>query len=549
MADIGIFVGGVVSRDRSTVVIWSDTEGGRLFVIRGGVLRNTIAAAADEVSVSGDGSLIAVTKHRQLKVFGADGGLLWTYTGDDLLRRPRVSPDGTRIAVGSELGTLAVLTRDGAVVGTVDLKALPVPAWLPDGDLLAATWMGAVARFSPELRPRWQSRLTPTEQDIRTKLRAPDPTPLVRRTWGNADATPKPLTDNLLKKTGVVFRTRLLDRDQEIYLSQQNDYNLLIDGSAQPPARPWLPWWVVNNVDSGWHGKFEMTVDTYRTLVRLRGVTIAEDPAHPESWLRDVRLQWWDTEAGHWVDGPMLLSDKAVHTHMFATPLVASWFRFVTTGGGAWPVGNLRMGELVFHGDVLGNSHRDVVKKRDRATLFEDRASDLRTLTHGALSFQRGDARPEGGTCVRLDVTDGVSAADAHPAYFAPFGHVLPEWDFEIAEHPEPGRYRYFQFAWKATGTATNAMALRIGPAWNAPSVVVLAGATTWPGAAILAQVDIPAPPSTWTTVRLDLWELTRAQADFRVRGLSLRTVGGGALYDQIVLGRTEADLPDQSPE
>ncbi|MFD5698266.1 PQQ-binding-like beta-propeller repeat protein [Streptomyces lasiicapitis] len=549
VADIGIFGGGVVSRDRSTVVIWSDTEGGRLFVIRGGVLRNTIAAAADEVSVSGDGSLVAVTKHRQLKAFGADGGLLWTYTGDDLLRRPRVSPDGSRIAVGSELGTLAVLTRDGAVVGRVDLKALPVPAWLPDGDLLAATWMGAVARFSPELRPRWQSRLTPTEQDIRTKLRAPDPTPLVRRTWGNADATPKPLTDNLLKKTGVVFRTRLLDRDQEIYLSQQNDYNLLIDGSAQPPARPWLPWWVVNNVDSGWHGKFEMTVDTYHTLVRLRGVTIAEDPAHPESWLRDVRLQWWDTEAGHWVDGPMLLSDKAVHTHMFATPLVASWFRFVTTGGGAWPVGNLRMGELVFHGDVLGNSHRDVVKKRDRATLFEDRASDLRTLTHSALSFQRGDARPEGGTCVRLDVTDGVSAADAHPAYFAPFGHVLPEWDFEIAEHPEPGQYRYLQFAWKATGTATNAMGLRIGPAWNGPSVVVLAGATTWPGAAILARVDIPAPPSTWTTVRLDLWELTRAQVDFRVRGLSLRTVGGGALFDQIVLGRTEADLPDQSPE
>ncbi len=547
VADVGAFGGGVVSRDRRTVVIWSDTEGGRLYVIRGGVLRNTVPAAADEVSVSGDGSLIAVTKHRRLKVFGADGGLLWTYTGDDLLRRPRVSPDGSRVAVGSELGTLAVLTRDGAVVGTADLKALPVPAWLPDGDLLAATWMGTVVRYRPDLRPRWQSRLTPTEEDVRPKLRAPDPTPLVRRTWGNAATTPRPLTDNVLKQTGVVLRSRLLDRDQEIYLSQQNDTGLLLDGSARPPAKPWLPWWVINSVDSGWHGKFELTVDTYRNLLRLDGVTIAEDPAHPESWLRDVRLQWWDTHAGRWVDGPMLLSDTAVHTHLFTEPLVASWFRFVTTGGGAWPVGNLRMGELAFHGEVLGNSHRDVIDQQKRATLFDDRESDLRTLVHGALTFQRGDARPEGGTCVRLDVTDGVSAADAHPQYFAPFGHVLPEWDFVIAEHPEPGQYRYFQFAWKATGPATTAMGLRLGLAWNAPAVLVLAGSPTWPDAAVLAQVTFPAPPRTWSTVRLDLWELTRTQATYRVRSLSLRTVGGGALFDQLVLGRTPADLPEQS--
>ncbi|MFI8931777.1 hypothetical protein ACIG3E_29405 [Streptomyces sp. NPDC053474] len=547
VADTGAFGGGVVSRDRRTVVIWSDTEGGRLYVIRGGALRTTVPAAADEVSLSGDGSLIAVTKYRQLKVFGADGGLLWTYTGDDLLRRPRVSPDGSRVAVGSELGTLAVLTRDGAVVAAVDLLALPVPAWLPDGDLVAATWMGTVVRYRPDLRPRWQSRLAPTEQDLRPKLRAPDPTPLVRRTWGNAAATPRPLTDNVLKQTGVVLRSRLLDRDQEIYLSQQNDTGLLLDGSAQPPPRPWLPWWVVNSVDSGWHGTFELTVDTYRNLLRLDGVTIAEDPAHPESWLRDVRLQWWDTHAGRWADGPMLLSDRAVHTHLFTTPLVASWFRFVTTGGGAWPVGNLRMGELAFHGVVLGNSHRDVIDRRQRATLFDDRVSDLRTLVHGGLTFQRGDARPEGGTCVRLDVHDGVSAADAHPQFFAPFGHVLPEWDFEIAEHPEPGQYRYFQFAWKAAGPATTAMGLRLGLAWNAPAVLVLAGSPTWPDAAVLAQVTFPTPPRTWSTVRLDLWELARAQAAYRVRSLSLRTVGGGALFDQLVLGRTPADLPEQS--
>ncbi|MBH1937480.1 PQQ-binding-like beta-propeller repeat protein [Streptomyces sp. AV19] len=169
----GVFGGGTVSGDRRTVVIPSNADGGRLFVIRGGVLANTLPTPADEVSVSDDGSFIAVTSRSQLRAFDADGGLLWTYTGDDLLRRPRVSPDGTRVAVGSELGTLVVLDRDGTVLAAPDLRALPVPAWLPGGDLLAATWMGTVIRYDTGLRPRWQSRLTPAETDIRPPAAGP----------------------------------------------------------------------------------------------------------------------------------------------------------------------------------------------------------------------------------------------------------------------------------------------------------------------------------------------------------------------------------------
>ncbi|MEU8953426.1 hypothetical protein AB0C93_03880 [Streptomyces sp. NPDC048518] len=100
------------------------------------------------------------------------------------------------------------------------------------------------------------------------------------------------------------------------------------------------------------------TVDTFRTQVRLTGVTSAEDPAHPDSWLRDVQLQWWDTGGELWKDGSKLLSDAgAVHSPTFE-PLSSSRFRLRTTGGGIWPVGNIRLGELVFHGSVVGNSHR-----------------------------------------------------------------------------------------------------------------------------------------------------------------------------------------------
>ena len=58
------------------------------------------------------------------------------------------------IAVGSELGTLAVLARDGAVVAEKDLGALPVPAWLPGGDQLAVERAGILRRHAGFLGER-----------------------------------------------------------------------------------------------------------------------------------------------------------------------------------------------------------------------------------------------------------------------------------------------------------------------------------------------------------------------------------------------------------
>ncbi|MFJ2770474.1 hypothetical protein [Streptomyces sp. NPDC087300] len=538
----GSFGGGVVSGDRRTAVICSDADGGRVYVIRGGALLNTLPTAAGEVSVSADGSFLAVTFRNQLKAYDAEHGLLWTYTGDDLLRRPRVSPDGTRVAVGSELGTLAVLRRDGTPLSTADLKALPVAAWLPDGGLLVATWTGTVLRYTADLDERWRTRLAPSETDIRPKLLAPDPVPVVRRSgWGNTTA-PKDLTPNLITTAPALLDVRLVNPTQYIDLSKQNPVGRLSDGRADPPAEPWVPWSVIGAIGAVAGQELLFTVDTFRTQVQLTGVTFAEDPAHPESWLRDVQLQWWDTRAGLWKDGPKLLSDAgAVHSHVF-DPLASSRFRLRTTGGGIWPVGNIRLGELVFHGTALGNSHRDVLADNALAVLFDDREDDVRDIVEdsSAADIQIGGAAV-GTSCLRLK-----KAVERYPTARAPFGHAMHDWDFRIVENPSaPGQYRYLQFAWKALSPRTTGISVRLGPATSAPIFSASIGDSHWPPQTSMVEKRFDGPvPMDWTVVRIDLWKFT-AGAVKVIDQLALRSNGDGALFDQIVLARTEGDLPE----
>ncbi|MCX4759452.1 PQQ-binding-like beta-propeller repeat protein [Streptomyces sp. NBC_01275] len=164
VADSGSLLGGVAADDHDTVVLWSDTLAGRVFVIRGGRLVNTLATRAEELAVSADGRLIVVTQGRQLRAFDAAGGLLWTYTGDDALRRPCVDSAGfaPRIAVGSELGALTVLSSTGEILLERDMGALPAPKLLLGGDLLVATWMGRITRLDRAYAPRIRCCTTAT---------------------------------------------------------------------------------------------------------------------------------------------------------------------------------------------------------------------------------------------------------------------------------------------------------------------------------------------------------------------------------------------------
>lgn len=537
VADTGTLRGAVVSADRKTMVIHADTLGGRLFVLRGGRLTHTIPIAAEEVDVAADGSFLVVTDGRQLKAIDPAGALLWSFTGDDTLRHPRLSPDGQRVVVGSELGTLVILDRKGQVLHERDLLSLPVCSWLPGGDLLAATWMGRVARFGPNMKPRWQTILSPLTVRSKSFVPAPDTTPIVRKQgWGNALAAGSSLGPNLLREAKATITAMHDPATHGDPRTWQNKVERLTDGDPVPPEKPWLEWTDIGYIDSGWRNKLTLEVDSFRTQLRVTGVTFVEDKQHPESWLRDMKLQWWDARGEVWRDGPYLLSNSAVHAHRFDAPIEAAKFRFTTTGGGTWPVGNIRLGELAFHGSVVGPSHPDAVAKKPVAMLFDENEADVKSLRHPNGLFQvRYEGAFSGGKCLEVK-----SAGHIAPTWHPPFGHALPNWDFEIAEHPEPGQYRYLRFAWKATSEATRGISLMVGRAWPGGGVAASIGDAKW-SEGVVAEHRVPgSPPREWTEVTVDLWGLTKGKPP-RIQCLSLLTTGGGAQFDRVVLLRDMA--------
>ncbi len=111
-------------------------------------------------------------------------------------------------------------------------------------------------------------------------------------------------------------------------------------------------------------------------------------------------------------------------------------------------------------------------------------------------------------------------------------GEGVLTYSFRITE---PGQYRWLQFAWKALDAKTTGITLRIGNA------AFCAGRPTDIMSAVPRKVA-DSPPAAWTTVRVDLWELARSNQT--IDSLCLAATGGPAAFDQVLLGRTEADLP-----
>jgi hypothetical protein len=549
LGETGTLTGGTASADGAVVVLRSTANGGRLFVLRGSQLVNSIATPADDFALSADGRFAAVTWRDELRMYDTTGGLLWTAVADDVLRSPRFNRVGRRVAVGSELGTLLIYDVSGQKVLERDMEALPVAAWLDDGGLLVGTWAGGMSRWDADFKSTWSKTLHSDADPAAVNLLAVDATPTIRSMgWGNAAPRPAPLTPNLLTQTQALIEARCEPTTHGDPRNWQHKVDLLRDGDPTPPDKPWLEWTDISYLDSGWRQKLVVQVDTFRSQIRLRGVTIVEDARHPESWTRDTRLQWWDAAAETWRDGPYLLFEgndvsqdaaTVTHTHWFDTPLEGVKFRFVSTGGASWPVGNLRWGELVLHGEVLGPSHPDAVANRPVAVLFDEKEDVLKNLmAYGDYPFAfRYDDAAAGGKCLSL-TRAGTTTAHWRP----PFGYVLPNWDFEIVEHPErPGQYRWLEFAWKAASSDTRGVTLRVGPHHGAGVALSAGEATAFESAIAIEQS--PRPPERWETVRVDLWKLHGQP--FSIRSLSLGSVGGGALFDRLRLGRTEMDLMD----
>lgn len=511
-----------VSKDGKTCALRATTEGGRVFVLRGRKPVAVFPTAANGMDIARDGSLVAVVTGNHLKLYSVTAGLQWVLQGDDTLHNPRLAPDGKRVAVSSALGTVYVVGDDGKVLLERDMHALTAPAWLPDGGLLLANWMGTVCRLDAKYALVWRTRLQPSAENMRGKLLASDGVPTTRiASWGNAESKPFPLTPNLLgpKDTQIKFQSAMP------HVQFVHPVAALVDGQAAPPATPWLHWYDVGHA-AELSPINSIVIDTFRTQLRVSAITLVEDPAHPESWLREADFEWWDAAKEQWVKAQTLLSDALVHTHKLARPIEAARYRLVLPAG---MCGNIRLGEIVLHGDKLGPSHPDVIAKRPVAVLF-DEGDDLKTaLVSNQMNFKFEGAF-SGGRYLAID-----KDANVYPPFLPPFGHALPNWDFEIAEKPAPGQYRYLEFAWKAMAAETKGITLQIGALQYGYQAGIHCGAYKPADGVKLHQVAAT-PPRNWQIVRVDLWDIFRRP--IRVQAMSLMSQGGGAGFDRILLKR-----------
>jgi outer membrane protein assembly factor BamB len=514
------------SRDGTTVAVLTTTEGGRVFLLRGGrVAASYPTGGTNAFDLSADGAGVAVAASSLLKFYSVDHGLRWVLPGDDLIRFPRVAPDGKRVVATTDLGTLYVADVEGRLLLERDLGACAAPAWLPGGDLLVAGWMGRVSRLDGSFRERWTTRLEPAAEPAK-----PEAVPAARPArWTTSEAAPAPIAPNLLRESGVIVRlVTQTGSGGEAWRTGP-----LFDGKADPPAEPWIPWSSV-----GWMAETSpfnyILVDTFRTRLRVNAVSFFEDPARPESWLRDLRFESWDPRREAWVFSKELRADAAVHTHRLDTPVEGARFRIVLPWG---VCGNVRLAELVFHGEERGGSHPDVVDKRPVAVLF-DEGDDLKNGlvdNYQGLTF-RFEGAFSGGRCLFLP-----RDRSAVPLWQPPFGHVLPNWDFEVVEKPGPGQYRHLEFAWRALSAGARGLALRIDGDGYGHSATFAAGEAKPEDGATLRKVA-EAPPREWSTVRVDLWEVFKKPV--RVRGLRLSAIGGDGAFDRILLARSPADFP-----
>ena len=523
LAATGEIQGLAASADGQTIAARTTAQSGRVFVVRAGKVIGSLPTGADAVVMTPHGGHVGVTTGDQLKWYAADGQLQWVFRGDGTLRFPRMSPDGKRLAVSSELGTVSVVDVARGTTTTRDMAALASPAWLPDGDLVLATWLGTVCRLSPDGKERWRVVVTPEPRSATAQKDAVASSRLT--TCFNTEATPLPVTPNIVSPKAVAVQARMGDKP----VSLQHPAALLFDGETNAPKKPWVSWDDIGMIDSGWRGSFSLEIALVRRVARVTAITFVEDPAHPESWLRDAKLEYWDAASEAWKFAQYLTSDAAIHTHRLSQPIEGMKFRLTPSGGAGWPASNLRLAEIVFHGDDLGPSWPPAVRaKQPVAVLFDENLAELNT------AFQNGfntGYKP-------------VTAADAYSgaAYFLfdPAKNIgglsqcrpmqeIDTWLYPIAEQPEPGQYRWLQMAVKRLGPDLKELKLWLGHPDVSPFTV------------------IPLKPTDdWQLVRVDLWAL--AKKPLNVTQFWLAFNNGAAAVDQIVLGRTEGDLDAVKP-
>ncbi len=167
--------------------------------------------------------------------------------------------------------------------------------------------------------------------------------------------------------------------------------------------------------------------------------------------------------------------------------------------------------------------------RRDLATLFDDDATLLESLTEGDAVVQLSDTGAFAGRHA-LTVTPMMKAAG-----------IVPGWRHEIVENPGPGQYRWLRFAWRKQGGSGIALQLADEGTFRPltdPKLRYYAGATAAPFAATTVGET---RPDEWTVVTRDLFAEGGA---FTLTGIAFAALDGErAWFDQVLLARTPADF------
>ena len=537
----GIVSKAVVSGDGSTIALLTTNLGGTVYALNSstGAVTATFPTGGQDIGITSTGSLVAIASANQLKLYSKANGLQWIFGGDTYVRFPRFSADNTKLVCTSDLGTVTVFDTSGSKLFERDLGALCAPGWLANGDLVLASWQGAVYRLTAgTYAQQWCTLLTPTATDMRTHLMDADSAPVTRiTTWSNALPTPYPITPNLLTPA-TSYTTYVDNGNQWAYFQPTNlgapysseDASALLDGSATAPSTPWLLWENVfsESVSGPQTDLTHIQLDSWNTLMNITGITLWEDPNNPGSWLRDATLDYWDVPTQTWKTGPVLLSDQATHSHVIDPPITSPRVRVTLS---PTCMSNIRLGEIVLNGSLQGCSHPDVVAGNNTCVLFDENTFPLNGRMVGSYTFQYSDAY-SGALCF---ATTGPGVIYPNWGWSGPFHYWIQDWNMKIVQTPQnANEYRYLQFAWKAVDATVTGITLEIGDITGGSTNSLASiycgtwcGLTMWPYPSTLQYQTSTTVPTTWTPVTIDLWALSQAVGGLNIRSMNLCTVGG----------------------
>ncbi|MEY9860115.1 hypothetical protein ABH935_005751 [Catenulispora sp. GAS73] len=353
----GKATGVAVSPDGTGFAVAVSNDDGRVLILDTATLelRAVLTTRADELAWLPDGSGLITVYDTRVCRYRHDPATGWAldrcYPARDVAHHLDVAADG-RVAFGDEQGNLTVLDPTLTPVFTADLGGLPVPRWLPDGDLLVGTWLGRLERLTgPGYQAAWSTTVRSNAPDMRREFLAAPTAPVTAVTDpGNAVA---PLTGPNLypANTAVALDPSIPGMGSVPTPAAPNPVPAGYQPAPMP--RPYLRDSVVEDTAASASNTPPYgLLFTFPAPVTFNAISLWDDPAHPEAWLRDTRLDIRTSPAEPWQPVTRLVSDQPSRSHLVTDParpgqpVTATQLRLVLPPGIA---GNIRLAAVALH--------------------------------------------------------------------------------------------------------------------------------------------------------------------------------------------------------